>query len=162
MEKTVFQFFHKPRDSFPPFTNPSLNGNELSRVNQFKYLGLIFDSKLSFTDHFRLVKSRLSLILGRMRSVAKFLSPRAFSILFKAFVIRAFDYGLDIWAIHSHLELSKLQNGINQLLFQCIHFSLNRKLRRQFFKGNKSARKRVFTAHKKNLDVSPLLRQLNI
>ena len=162
LDKNFFQFLHKPNDTFPAFTNPSLNDHELSRVVHFKYLGLTFDSCLNFKKHFNLVKKRLSSVVGRMKCISKYLPPRAFSILFKAFVIPTYDYGLDIWGVQSHLEMAKLQNPINNLLLSAFHPSLSRKLRRSFLKGNKTTRAKIFKSYKSNLEVTPLLLQLNI
>jgi len=39
--------FHKRGDVLPPFSNPTLNGHELVRVNNFEYLGIVFDSQFS-------------------------------------------------------------------------------------------------------------------
>jgi len=161
LDKTFFQFFHKTRDTPPTFTNPSLNNQELSRVEHFKYLGITYDSYFSFRKHFSLVKNRLSSVIGRMNSIAKFLPPSTFSILFKAFVIPVYYFGLDIWGIQPKLEIMKLQNLINNLLFSSYHPSLGRKLRRSFLKGNRATRTLLYK-YKDNLKVTPMLNQLNI
>jgi len=79
IDKTEFMVFHKKGDLLPTFPNPSINSHELRRVDRFRYPGLVFDSHFSFSfnPHFRLVKHRLSSMLGRLRNVSKFLTPRA-------------------------------------------------------------------------------------
>jgi len=100
--------------------------------------------------------------LGRLRNISKFLTPHAFSILFKTFVIPVYDYGLDIWGPQSASQIPAIQNSINRLLFATHRPSLNRKLRRGFLKGNKLKRKKLFNQFKSSLDVSLLLQQLGI
>jgi len=160
LDKSFFQFFHKPKDIFHAsiLRSTALNSQGLT----FKYLGIIFYSCFNFKRHFNLVKNKLSSVLGRLRSILKFLTWRAFFTLFKAFVIPIYDYGVDIWGAQPQLELSKLQNKINHLLFAALQPSLNRKFRRRFLKGSRSTRTSVFNHYKRLLHAKSFLNGIKI
>ena len=53
--------------------NPTLNldGSEIPVVDQYKFLGVIFDKKLSFIPHIQYLKEKCSKTLKLLRVIAR-------------------------------------------------------------------------------------------
>ena len=85
--KTKFMVFSKKSLS-KDLIIPSLmcRGNEVELVNEFKYLGIIFDSLLHFNSHFDSVVSRVSSAIGCLLYIKRYLSLHTFKILLSSFV----------------------------------------------------------------------------
>ena len=101
-------------------------------------------------------------MLGRIRAIAKFLTPKVFSTIFNSFIIPVYDYGIDIWATQTRLELSEAQAPINRLIAAYHYPSLFRKLRRKVQKGDETARRRLYLQQRKLFLVSDVLEQIRI
>ena len=163
-EKTKFMLFKKPRDNSDStrIFNPVLNGHEISRTFCFKLLGLVFDQNMTFNAHFTSVKSKLASVIGKIRSIAKLITPKVFTTIFKSFVIPVFDYGIDIWATQTHLALAEAQAPINRLVAACLYPSLFRKLRRKIQNRCIIFRRHLYNNHRHLLRVSDVLVQLRV
>jgi len=94
----------------------SCNGNIIERVDNFKYLGIFFDSSLSFKFHFDYVCSRVSSAVGCMLFIKRFLNLDTFRTLLNAFVLSIIDYGLIIWGKVSDSKIKILQGKVNNVL----------------------------------------------
>jgi hypothetical protein len=119
-EKTKYIIFHKTQnklaDNLPEL---SCYSNTIERVHEFRYLGVIFDSNLTFNEHFENVYSRVSSAVGCLMQIKRFVNERTFKILISSFVFSIVDYCLSIWGPESFSKAhfhTKLQNKINSLL----------------------------------------------
>jgi hypothetical protein len=119
----------------------NLNGHTIERVYKFKYLGVWLDSTMTFNKHFDSVNSKLSSCLGKLHSIKNVIYLKVNIILVKAYVLSAYDYCIDIWAVHSKLAFETMQNKVNRYLYSSIYPSLYRKLRRTYIKSNRNKRK---------------------
>ena len=118
-DKTKAVVFTKKRPShIPPLT---LNGVDIEYVNEFKFLGIIFDRHLTWTPHISHIQSRckrdlrLLSILANKRWGADFLSLRRFYI---ALVRSKIDYGSFLYSTACKTNLRKidsLQNSAARL-----------------------------------------------
>jgi len=159
--KTEFICFHKQgQSSKMKFSSKvSYDGLPLRRVFKLKYLGLIFDPTLTFSLHSDYVKTKLASIVGSIRKIVKFLPDNIFKIVFNAFVIPSYDYWCDIWAIQS--DFHTMQAPINRLLMTAHYPSYPRKLRRDFKKGSKSKRSRIYK-NRKPLELNSFYSNMNL
>jgi ribonuclease HI len=67
--KTVCMHFHPPR-IFQPDPTLRLNGSIIKVVDQYKFLGVLFDSKLSFIPHVKELKTRCFKSLNLLKVVS--------------------------------------------------------------------------------------------
>jgi len=129
--ETKFMIFSK-RSLSKDLVIPSLmcRGNEVELVNEFKYLGIIFDSLLNFNSHFNSVVSRVSSAIGCLLYIKRYLSLHTFKILLSSFVLSIIDYGFTIWGSICGSKINILQSKINFILGSFFHPQIVNKFQR--------------------------------
>ena len=70
----------------------SANSATIGRVYQFKYLGLVLDTTLSWNDHIDHISSKISSRLGMLRKACKVIPRDACITLYNAMILPLFDY----------------------------------------------------------------------
>ena len=98
----------------------TIKEKELDRVNSYKYLGVIINENLSWTDHVDYIKIKVSQRLGVLQRI-KHLLPRDTRELFvKAMVLPILDYADVTWGDKSNTTLMNkiqlLQNKAAKLI----------------------------------------------
>ena len=86
-----------------------IDGVELDRIRLFKYLGMILDEILSFTEHINHLHKKLSGRLGILRKVRPFLNIKTRLLLYQGLISSHFDYGDIIYCTASNENLRRLQ-----------------------------------------------------
>ena len=84
----------------------------LSRVYQFKYLGITLDPYLSWNDYIDYIGRKISAKLGMLRKVRKVIPSESCLTLYNAMILLVFDYCAVIWDSFSKADrqyLEKLQ-----------------------------------------------------
>ncbi|KAL9951294.1 hypothetical protein ACROYT_G043933 [Oculina patagonica] len=85
----------------------SINDRRLDRVNSFKYLGVIINENLTWTDHIENLRSKVLQRLGLLRRI-KCSLPRDIRELFvKSTIIPLLDYADVTWGDKANLTLMK-------------------------------------------------------
>lgn len=99
------------------FNNVNLvyNNNVIEKVNEFKYLGVKFDSNMSWSSHFDYLSGNISKRIGIIRRVKHFLPHHTLVMLSNALVIPHFDYASSVWCNFSLEYQNKLQVLQNSL-----------------------------------------------
>ena len=113
-DKTKVQIFYKGRlpnaDTNFKFT---VNNEELECVNEFKYLGIIFTTQLSFTKHIEMIntkaRSKIGLILGKLKSMN--IELDMILKMFECYVLPSYTYGLNVWFDNISQEAKKTLNS---------------------------------------------------
>ena len=103
----------KSDDPLPLLTCKS---QTIELVSEFKYLGIIFDSTLSFKNHYKHVCGRVSSAAGCLIRIKRFLNLQIFKVLINSFVMSIIDYGIIIWGNLSNTQIQILQSKVNTLL----------------------------------------------
>ena len=94
--------------------NVQIDGQEVERLDSFKYLGVMVDSHLMFSDHVKYIQSKTVSkikLLGRAHS---FLSQELCISLYKSLILPLFDFNCYIYDCLSSRDaftLQKLQNS---------------------------------------------------
>lgn len=83
--------FHSINKRVELHDNPKIGRIRIGEVNEFKYLGIIFDSTLTWGSHINYVENKVSVLCGAMRRVSDFVSRKA---------LLSFYYG----CVHSLLQ----------------------------------------------------------
>jgi ribonuclease HI len=97
--KTVCVHFSPPR-SFQPDPELTLNGSIIKVINQYKFLGIIFDSKLSFIPHIKQLKTKCFKSLNLLKVVSKLSWGGDSTVLlrlYRAITRSRLDYGCIVY-----------------------------------------------------------------
>ena len=83
-----------------------INGITLKHTKEFKYLGVIIDSKLSWIQHIAYVKNKISKGMGIMYRARTYLSKHGLINLYNSFIYPYLIYCVDVWgnAVPCHLH----------------------------------------------------------
>ena len=84
----------------------------LDRTKTYKYLGIIFDEKLSWADHINEVCMKLSQAAGVIFKVRTLLSRDALMLLYHSLVGQKIRYGLICWAPAPNFQVNVIHNKI--------------------------------------------------
>ena len=94
----------------PVQCNYNLDGILLETVNQFKDLGVIFDSILKFQNHIEYVKNKYLATLGFMYRIGKeFTNITALKTLYFSLVIPILLYASPIWSPFYAVHTKKIE-----------------------------------------------------
>ena len=96
-----------------------LSGNIIPRLNSFKFLGIVLDSRLSMVKHIEHIKAKCSKRLNLFRCIAstEYGADRTTLLhLYKALVLPIIEYGAIIYAGASDNTLKKLETIQNSFV----------------------------------------------
>lgn len=108
--------FHSPRKKIPPHNSPSIGPNVIEKVFSFKYLGLVFDSTLSWGNHIEHVQRKVSSLCGLMYRVSKFVPRNALLTFYHGCIHSHLQYLIIVWGHACKTKLKKLQVLQNRCL----------------------------------------------
>ena len=79
--------------------NFTLNGNPVEKVSNFKYLGFIFSTRLSFTEHIKRLISKVQSKIGLLNAKIplKRLPLKTVLKVFDVYLLPCFSYGNSFW-----------------------------------------------------------------
>lgn len=105
----------------PSQAHYSINGNTLERVNSINDLGVIFDSKLKFTNHIDFITRKAYRTLGFIMRLTKyFTNINCITILFNALVRPTLEYACVIWCPYQttyKLKIERVQKKFTRFVF---------------------------------------------
>lgn len=93
----------------------------IERVYQYKYLGVIIDSKLRWENHVNLIKSKLRKMIFIFYQLSQILNEKDLKVIYYAYVQSYLQYGLIAWggSFQSILEpLNVIQRSIIKAAFK--------------------------------------------
>lgn len=108
--KTVAMFFTNSLKNFSVEPDIFVSGERLQIVSEYKYLGVIFDSKLSFTSHVKRVCNRIKFNLSNFRHIHHQMSTQAAKMYMHSMILSHVTYCLPIWSHASVTSLKPLQS----------------------------------------------------
>ena len=135
--KSYCMIVNRGRSSCPP--NLTLNGVPVPYVEDFKYLGVTLDSKLSWRPHIseRIAKAKKDLMTARkLVNINWGLTPERFIWLYKSIVRPCLDYSCHVWITPKGIpkwvstELDKVQRLAMVIATTCVHTTPTRALER--------------------------------
>lgn len=101
--------------------NISIRNNNLLRVNEINFLGVIIDHKLIFKSHIENLSKKISQSIGAIYRISNFIPYRCIRTLYFALIQSRLSYGITAWGGASRVHMNKLlslQNRINLLFVQ--------------------------------------------
>ena len=112
IKKTQFMVFNLGRTNRDSSNKILINGVNIERVNNAKFLGVILDSKLSWLQHIQYLKVKISKGIGILSKARKCLSLSTLITMYYSFIYPYITYCIECWgsACHKYLEtINKLQ-----------------------------------------------------
>ena len=97
----------------------TFKGSKLRTKSHVKYLGIHFDSKLTWETQVKDCIHKINFKLSKIRPLAKYLSPADINMLIRAFVLPYIHYCSPIWSSAAPYLISKLQSTVNKSQFFC-------------------------------------------
>ena len=77
--------------------NVSLNGVKLEVVNDFKFLGINLDNRLSFRSHANYISNQIKFYNYKLKRISKFLDNHCKLIYYHSFVKSRLCHGIHLW-----------------------------------------------------------------
>ena len=118
-DKTTFTFFHRiqDRDNLPlrlPILK--INDYDIKRSSSIKFLGVLVDEHLSWTDHINILENKLSKNLGLLYKSKHFLNASGMKSLYYSFFHSYLNYGNIAWCSTSVTKIKKLYSKQKQAI----------------------------------------------
>ena len=108
VQKTYYIVFHRARIKSDEHAVITINNVILQRTNSLKYLGVIIDYKLNWTQHIAHVKNKISKGIGIMYRARNYLSKVSMRKLYYSYIYPYLIYCIEVWGISPHTHLKPL------------------------------------------------------
>ena len=118
ISKTHFMVFHRAKHKNYE-VNIEINEMVIEQVKQTKFLGVIFDDTLDWSNHISYINSKIAKGVGIICRAKKYFTTKALIQLYNAFILPYLIYCVEVWgnALSIHLKpLLKLQNKILRII----------------------------------------------
>lgn len=99
-----------------------MNGEQIERVNEIKYLGVCIDDKLRFNDHINNLCAKISKKIGFLKRIRRHLSLSCALTIYNTIILPHFDFCSSIIYIcnsESQNRLQILQNRAMRTVLKC-------------------------------------------
>ena len=116
-EKTKMMIFHRKHNS--PQISINLYGDPIEITNQMKFLGVIFENKLTFKGHINNLKARANLSLNIIKKISGTnwgADRQSMLRVYSSHIRSKLDYGSIIYNSAKDCELNRLRSIQNQAL----------------------------------------------
>ena len=100
--------FHRAKLKIDKHAAIKMNGVFLQRTNSLKYLGVIIDHKLNWTQHIAHVKNKVSMGIGIMYRARNYLTKNSLKSLYFSYIYPYLIYCVEIWGISPQTHLKPL------------------------------------------------------
>ena len=116
VSKTKYMIFPNKLDpNKPPEEKLMINGLKLSLVQQFDFLGITIDSKLSWIPHTTKIAGKISRTIGIMKKIKRFAPPTVMTMIYQALIQSQLSYGIKVWGFASN-RLETIQKKAIRLM----------------------------------------------
>jgi Reverse transcriptase (RNA-dependent DNA polymerase) len=109
-------FLHISNKTNSPKFQLKINGEEIIKVKDVKYLGVKIDDKLKFTTHFHYIKAKMSKKLGLLRRIAGKLTKQSKVTFYKTIIGPHLDYCATILFLLNKTQIEELQKIQNKCM----------------------------------------------
>ena len=105
-KKTHYMIFHRAR--LKPTINVFIRQDKISLTRSTKFLGIIIDDKLKWTEHIAYVKNKISKSSGILSKARNYIDKKTLKQLYYSFVYPYLIYGIEIWGNASNIHLDPI------------------------------------------------------
>ena len=110
ISKSQYMIFQSSKKNFITKENLFINGTMIRKVESTKFLGVIIDSKLSWSEHIHHIKNKISKSIGILYKVRKTFQVSTLITLYYCFIYPYFQYCVEVWGKACNIYLSSLIN----------------------------------------------------
>ena len=123
VDKTRTILFHPGKSVFWKNLNfeVKIGKTAVKMVKSYKYLGVIIDNNLNWTEHIEMVKSKLLKAIGVLYKTRYFLNENSLYLIFNSLFMSHIRYGLLCWGRTNKTKTNEINVLINKAI-RCIHF----------------------------------------
>ena len=135
--KTKYMFYSISSRSanFPTDLNVELNGQNIERVEDYKFLGLNINQHLNWKPHMLNILSKIQRNLAIVRKIARFLNRNSLMQLYHSLIMSHIRNGIIVWH-HSHISIRKKIQACANKFLRMIFFLKPRDSVRSLMKEN--------------------------
>lgn len=111
VSKTKYMLFTHSPSEFDH--NLVVNGINVERVFDIKFLGITIDNRLNFNSHVKVLSRKLSCIIGVMSRMLSFVPPNIIKLLYFSMLYPHIIYGICVWGgcgVTNTNKIKRLQN----------------------------------------------------
>ena len=117
IEKTQFSIFHKRGTKIPEECNKlCFDTEEIRRVDQSKYLGVILDDRLSWEPHIKTTLENLVKTANSLKVISPVIPNKCKKELYYAYVYSRIKYGIEVYGLATITRLKSIQVMQNRIL----------------------------------------------
>ena len=107
IKKTHYMMFHRTRIKYN-IRDITINGKNVAYTKNTKFLGVIIDNKLTWSDHIIYIKNKISKSIGIILKTRNFLTKNTLRNLYYTFVYPYLIYCVEIWGNTNDIHLDPL------------------------------------------------------
>lgn len=110
VDKTNYMIFSMKGKRAKPNRNLYINNRQLKRVEYTKFLGVIIDDKLSWNEHVKYIKNKMSKGIGILCKARKLLNVSTLVNIYNSFIYPYITYGIEVWGSAAESNLKPIIN----------------------------------------------------
>lgn len=117
--KTKYMLF-KQKNKCVTLPNLKINNIQIEHVTKMKYLGLVIDNLLSWSEHINYISGKILPMMSALYKNRSYLSHKSKLNVYNAFVLSRFRYLIPVWGtcgIINYNSMQVLQNKILKVIF---------------------------------------------
>ena len=88
----------------------------IERVTEFKFLGVLIDSNLTWSPHCNYIANKLSRICGVVTRLKHYVPTHILTIIYNSLFLSHISYGIISWGFNMCTRISKLQKKVIRFL----------------------------------------------
>ena len=117
-KKTKMMIFHSKQNKLSVNEIPiiKINGMPIERVTEFKFLGVLIDSNLTWSPHCNYIAKKLSRICGVVSRLKHYVPTHILTIIYNSLFLTHISYGITSWGFNMCTRISKLQKKVIRFL----------------------------------------------
>ena len=90
-------FHHRQRNITNMVPKLYINGSQIERVNEFNFLGTMFDDCLTWKSHIQKVASRIAIVTGTINRLKRFLPCDILKTIYNALIQPHLNFSILLW-----------------------------------------------------------------
>ena len=108
IDKTNYILFSNVYSNLP--NNIIIRNSSISLVTSAKFLGIIIDNRLNFSEHVRYTCNKISKTIGIMKRLSSFVPAAVLRTLYNSLVLPYLTYGVELWGAAGKVNVDKIKS----------------------------------------------------
>ena len=96
----------------------------IERVTEFKFLGVLIDSNLTWSPRCNYIANKLSRICGVVSRLKYYVPTHILTIIYNSLFLTHISYGITSWGFNMCTRISKLQKMVISTVCLCYNMTL--------------------------------------